>query len=104
MPLAHCQGRPPRAPSLSPPGNPAMTILVRSLLVLIMTAALSAAADRQVQHLVMFTWKEGTTQEQADAIAKALTGLKAKVPGIVSLSYGKQNSNEDAAKKHGFQY
>jgi hypothetical protein len=81
-----------------------MTILVRSLLVLIMTAALSAAADRQVQHLVMFTWKEGTTQEQADAIAKALTGLKAKVPGIVSLSYGKQNSNEDAAKKHGFQY
>ncbi len=81
-----------------------MSILLRSLLVLVMTAAMCAAAEKQVHHMVMFTWKEGTTAEQAAAIEKALTGLKAKVPGIVSLSYGKQSSNEDAAKKHGFQY
>jgi hypothetical protein len=81
-----------------------MTILLRSLLVLVMTAAMCAAADKQVHHMVMFTWKEGTTAEQAAAIEKALKGLKEKVPGIVSLTYGKQHSPEDAAKKHGFQY
>jgi hypothetical protein len=81
-----------------------MSMMLRSLLVLLMTAVMCAAAEKQVHHMVMFTWKEGTTQEQADAIAKALTGLKATVPGIVSLTYGKQNSTEGAAQKHGFQY
>lgn len=81
-----------------------MSMILRSLLVLVMTAAMCAAAEKQVHHMVMFTWKDGTTAEQATAIEKALTGLKAKVPGIVSLTYGKQNSPEDAAKKHGFQY
>jgi hypothetical protein len=81
-----------------------MPTLLRSLLVLVMTAAMCTAADRQVHHMVMFTWKDGTTAEQAAAIEKALTGLKQKVPGIVSLTYGKQHSPEDAAKKHGFQY
>ncbi len=81
-----------------------MSILFRSLLVLVMTAALCGAAEKQVHHMVMFTWKADTTAEQAAAIEKALIGLKAKVPGIVSLTYGKQTSIEDAAKKHGFQY
>ncbi len=81
-----------------------MSILFRSLLVLVMTAALCGAAEKQVHHMVMFTWKADTTAEQAAAIEKALIGLKAKVPGIVSLTYGKQTSTEDAAKKHGFQY
>jgi len=81
-----------------------MTILLRSLLVLVMTAVLCGAAEKQVHHMVMFTWKADTSVEQATAIEKALKGLKEKVPGIVSLTYGKQNSPEDAAKKHGFQY
>ena len=62
------------------------------------------AAEKQVHHMVMFTWKAGTSAEQAAAIQQALIGLKQKVPGIVSLTYGKQTSPEDAAKKHGFQY
>lgn len=81
-----------------------MSMILRSLLVLVMTAAMCAAADKQVHHMVMFTWKAETTAEQAMAIEQALRGLKDKVPGIVSLTYGKQNSPEDAAKKHGFQY
>jgi len=81
-----------------------MTILLRSILVLVMTAVLCGAAEKQVHHMVMFTWKADTSVEQATAIEKALKGLKEKVPGIVSLTYGKQNSPEDAAKKHGFQY
>jgi hypothetical protein len=78
--------------------------LIRLVLLMVLALAVCGAAEKQVHHLVMFTWKEGTTAEQAAAIEKALTGLKGKVPGIVSLSYGKQNSSEDAAKKHGFQY
>ncbi len=81
-----------------------MSLILRSLLVLVMTAMMCAAADKQVHHMVMFTWKADTTADQAAAIEKALKGLKEKVPGIVSLTYGKQNSPEDAAKKHGFQY
>lgn len=81
-----------------------MTIILRSLLVLVMTAVLCGAAEKQVHHMVMFTWKADTSVEQATAIEKALKGLKEKVPGIVSLTYGKQNSPEDAANKHGFQY
>jgi hypothetical protein len=81
-----------------------MTVLLRSFLVLAMTAAACVAADRPVHHLVMFTWKPETTQAQADAIEQALRALKDQVPGIVSLSYGKQNSPEEAAKKHNFQY
>ena len=81
-----------------------MSILLRSFLVLVMTAVMCAAADKQVHHMVMFTWKAETTADQAAAIEKALKGLKEKVPGIVSLTYGKQTSPEDAAKKHGFQY
>ncbi len=81
-----------------------MSILFRSLLVLVMTAVMCGAAEKQVHHMVMFSWKADTTAEQAAAIEKALVGLKGKVPGIVSLTYGKQTSVEDAAKKHGFQY
>lgn len=81
-----------------------MTILIRSFLVLAMTAVMCGAAEKQIHHMVMFTWKDGTTAEQAAAIERALTGLKEKIPGIVSLTYGKQVSKEDAAQKHGFQY
>lgn len=78
--------------------------LIRLALLTVLAIAVCSAAEKQVHHMVMFTWKPGTTDEQAATIEKALKGLKDKVPGIVSLTYGKQNSPEDAAKKHGFQY
>ncbi len=81
-----------------------MRHVIRPLMILLVAVALCGAAEKQIHHMVMFTWKDGTTQEQADAIGKALTGLKTAVPGVVSLTYGKQNSTEGAAKKHGFQY
>ena len=79
-------------------------LAIRLALLMAIAIAVCSAAEKQIHHMVMFTWKEGTTQEQADAIAKALTGLKTTVPGIVSLTYGKQTSTEGAAQKHGFQY
>lgn len=78
--------------------------LIRLALLTVLALAVCGAAEKQVHHMVMFTWKDGTSAEQAATIEKALTGLKAKVPGIVSLTYGKQTSPEDAAKKRGFQY
>ena len=77
---------------------------IRLALLMAIAIAIGSAAEKQVHHMVMFTWKEGTTAEQAAAIATALTGLKDKVPGVVSLTYGKQTSVEGAAKKHDFQY
>jgi hypothetical protein len=85
-----------------------MSLFSRSVLLFVFSitffGAGCGAAEKQVHHMVMFTWKEGTSAEQAATIEKALVGLKGKVPGIVSLTYGKQTSPEDAAKKHGFQY
>ena len=79
-------------------------LAIRLALLLTVALAMCAAAEKQVHHMVMFTWKDGTTAEQQAAIATALTVLKDKVPGVVSLTYGKQNSTEGAAQKHGFQY
>jgi Stress responsive A/B Barrel Domain len=61
------------------------------------------AAETQVEHLVMFKWKEGTTPEQTEAIAQALRGLATQIPGIVSLDYGAQISPEPVTKTKGFQ-
>ena len=47
--------------------------LIRLALLTAIAIAFCSAAEKQIHHMVMFTWKEGTTQEQADAIAKALT-------------------------------
>ena len=62
------------------------------------------AAEPQIEHMVMFKWKEGTTPEQTEAIAQALRGLATQVPGIVSLDYGAQIRPEPVAKTKGFQH
>jgi hypothetical protein len=81
-----------------------MSTLIRTMLLCSFVLAVCSAADKQVHHMVMFKWKEGTTAEQATAIAEALIGLKEKVPGVVSLTYGKQNSTEGAATAKGYHY
>jgi hypothetical protein len=81
-----------------------MSISIRSILLLALLVVACGAAEKQVHHMVMFKWKDGTTAEQEAAIATALTGLKDKVPGIVSLTYGKQNSTEGVAKAKGYHH
>jgi len=81
-----------------------MFTLMHSCLLITLFVAAGTAAEKNVHHMVMFKWKEGTTVEQEAAIATALVGLKEKVPGIVSLTYGKQNSTEGVATAKGYQY
>ncbi len=81
-----------------------MLMFMRSCLLTTLFVAACMAAEKNVHHMVMFKWKEGTTAEQEAAIATALVGLKEKVPGIVSLTYGKQNSTEGVATAKGYQY
>jgi hypothetical protein len=51
-----------------------------------------------IHHLVLFKWKPGTTAQQEAEIGRQLLGLKGKVPGLVSASYGRQNSPEGLGK------
>jgi hypothetical protein len=41
-----------------------------------------------VRHVVLFTWKPDTTQEQRDALMRRLAELPGLVPEIKSYSYG----------------
>ncbi len=62
----------------------------------------ASAADTQVVHLVLFKWKPNTTTEQEKEAGAKLLELKGKIPGVVSISFGHQNSPEAATKGHGF--
>ncbi|MBA3936130.1 MAG: Dabb family protein [Planctomycetes bacterium] len=66
-------------------------------------ASVSAnAADTQVVHLVLFKWKPNTTTDQEKEAGAKLLELKGKIPGVISISFGHQNSPEAATKGHGF--
>ena len=84
-----------------------MHTAIRPLFILLFAAAAGlaaepAAAKHQVIHMVFFKWKDGVTPEQAEDIGRKLVALKDKVPGVVSLTYGRQNSPEAATKGKGF--
>jgi hypothetical protein len=51
-----------------------------------------------IHHIALFAWKPGVTRAQEAAIGAELTGLKARIPGIVSASFGRQNSPEGLGK------
>ncbi len=51
-----------------------------------------------IHHLVLLSWKADDTRAQEAAIGAELTGLKARIPGIVSASFGRQNSPEGLGK------
>ncbi|MEQ1885497.1 MAG: Dabb family protein [Bryobacteraceae bacterium] len=41
-----------------------------------------------ILHLVLFTWKEGTTAEQVDALNKAMAELPGQIPELKDLKWG----------------
>lgn len=51
-----------------------------------------------IQHNVLFKWKAGMPAETEQQTFLALTALKDQIPGIVSLTIGKQNSPEGLGK------
>ncbi|MFK3740658.1 Dabb family protein [Massilia sp. TN1-12] len=57
-----------------------------------MTAATATAALR---HIVMFSFKEGTTPERIDALVAGLGGLRHAIPQIAGYEWGTNVSPEN---------
>ena len=54
----------------------------------------AAAQDGQVRHMVVFKFKPDATPEKIAQVTDALLALKGKIPGIVSVEHGVNNSPE----------
>lgn len=52
----------------------------------------------QVRHVVVFKYKQGATEEQIRQVTEAFRDLKGKIPGIVSIEHGVNNSPENLNK------
>ena len=50
--------------------------------------------DGRVRHVVVFKFKQGTTEDQIKQVTNAFRQLKGKIPGIVSFEHGVNNSPE----------
>jgi len=67
---------------------------------LVMTTASSLGAQSAappagtVRHVVVFKFKPAATPEQITQVTDALVALKTKIPGIVSIEHGVNNSPE----------
>jgi hypothetical protein len=47
-----------------------------------------------MRHVVIFKYRQGTTEDHARQVTEAFRELKNKIPGIVSFEYGINNSSE----------
>jgi len=54
-----------------------------------------------IEHIVLFRWTEGASQEAIDSVVTELRQLKGKVPGIVDLSCGANFSDRAKGYTHG---
>jgi hypothetical protein len=74
------------------------SLIALTLGVLMTTApSLSAQATtppEPVRHIVVFKFKAGASEEQIRQVTEALVALRTKIPGIVSLEHGVNNSPE----------
>lgn len=52
----------------------------------------------QVKHVVVFKYKSKATADEIEQVTQAFKALKGKIPGIVSLEYGENNSPEKLNK------
>lgn len=55
-----------------------------------------------LRHIVLLKLKEDTTEEQLEEMVENLKALKDKIPGIISVSAGRNSSPED--RDLGFNY
>jgi hypothetical protein len=56
------------------------------------------AKDKVLRHVVSFKFKEDASVCQIQEVEKAFAALKDKIPGILSLDWGKNNSPEGLNK------
>ena len=57
-----------------------------------------AAPQKLLRHVVMFSYKEGSTPEQIKAVKDAFAALPKKIPQIKSFEWGTNNSPENLAQ------
>jgi len=72
-------------------------LMVLALGVLMTTAptlAAQTATPAPQRHIVVFKFKAGATDAQIREVTDAFVALKTKIPGIVSLEHGVNNSPE----------
>ena len=65
--------------------------------ILAMTAFTSPPAGH-IKHVVVFKYKAKATPVQIDEVTAAFKALKNKIPGIISIEYGVNNSPENLNK------
>lgn len=53
---------------------------------------------KTLRHVVLFKFKEGTTEKDLKAVEMAFAGLPAKIPEIVDFEWGTNNSPEGLEK------
>src|ERR1041384_3883512 len=70
------------------------TLLVFISLLAISTVTFGLQKEGRVRHIVVFKFKQGTTEDQIKQVTDAFRQLKDKIPGIVSFEHGVNNSPE----------
>src|SRR5580765_43347 len=89
--------------SLSPPSVSHTIQLMKRILALLLSLTLigianSATAAGKVHHVVCFKFKSTATTDQIKQVEEAFAALQEKVPGIESLKWGTNVSNEQRNK------
>jgi hypothetical protein len=54
-----------------------------------------------IEHIVLFRWIEGASQEAIESVGRELRQLRDKIPGIVDLSYGANFCDRSKGYTHG---
>lgn len=63
-----------------------------------MPSTFSSPASSTIRHVVCFKFKDSAKKSEIERVEKEFTALKDKIPGILSLEWGKNNSPENLNK------
>ena len=63
-----------------------------------MPSTFSSPASSTIRHVVCFKFKDSAKKSEIERIEKEFSALKDKIPGILSLEWGKNNSPENLNK------
>jgi len=73
-----------------------MTLVLGLLLTTAPSLGAQAAAPPAgtLRHIVVFKYKPGATEDQIKQVTDAFVALKTKIPGVISIEHGVNNSPE----------
>ena len=63
-----------------------------------MPESFSEQKNETIRHVVCFKFKESAKKSEIERVEKEFSALKDKIPGILSLEWGKNNSPENLNK------